>query len=202
MIELITELQALAQSGIAFCNDPFDIERFKRILEISAELLSLKSNHKYEEILELFTKAKGYPTPQVDVRGAVFKDSKVLLVREKSSKLWTLPGGWADVNLSPSENVVKEIKEETGFDCKVEKMVGIFDKRKNNHTIKWPHAYKMFFLCSINGLQKEYCKLEIIDVDFFDIDKLPDLSLGRVNCNQIRKCYVHYRDISLKTEFD
>jgi ADP-ribose pyrophosphatase YjhB (NUDIX family) len=187
MIEQITELQSIAQSGLAYCKDKFDIERYKRILEITATLFSMKSDQKYEHVLELFKKGTGYVTPKIDVRAAVFKEDKILLVQQKSDHLWALPGGWADVNLSPSENILKEIKEETGFNCRVIKIIGIFDKRKNNGESKrWPHVYKLFFLCQIFlSDQSDFDKNEILDIKFYDPNEIPSLSTERTNKQQI-----------------
>jgi ADP-ribose pyrophosphatase YjhB (NUDIX family) len=204
MIEQITELQSIAQSGLAYCKDKFDIERYKRILEITATLFSMKSDQKYEHVLELFKKGTGYVTPKIDVRAAVFKEDKILLVQQKSDHLWALPGGWADVNLSPSENILKEIKEETGFNCKVIKIIGIFDKRKNNGESKrWPHVYKLFFLCQIFlSDQSDFDKNEILDIKFYDPNEIPSLSTERTNKQQIELCFKHFYDPYLQATFD
>jgi ADP-ribose pyrophosphatase YjhB (NUDIX family) len=203
MIKIVTELQAIAQSGITYSQDKFDIERYKRILEISAELLSSNSNHKYIDVLELFTKDTGYVTPKVDVRGAVFKDNKILLIREKSDGLWSLPGGWADVNLSASENVLKEIKEESGYECKVIKLIGIYDKNRSNPPIKWPHVYKIFFLCEIidGPYYLPFLSEEIHEIGFFKLSKIPKLSEERVAYHQIEKCFMHFSNRELESEF-
>jgi ADP-ribose pyrophosphatase YjhB (NUDIX family) len=203
-IENITELHAIAQSGLAYCKDKFDIERYQRLLEISADLLSANSELNYEDIFELFKKDTGYITPKTDVRGAVFKESKILLVQENSNDLWSLPGGWADVNLSPSENIIKEIREETGFYCSVTKLIGIFDKRKSNaESIKWPHIYKLFFLCEIDiAEQVAFDSNEILSIDFFDRQNIPPLSLARVTYQQIDLCFKHFENKFLPSEFD
>ena len=204
MIEQITEMQSLAQSGLAYCKDKFDIERYKRLLEIAADLLTLNSNHQYEEVLELFKKDRGYATPKIDVRAAVFIEDKVLLVQEQSDSLWSIPGGWADVNLSPAENVLKEIKEEAGMICSVVKLVAILDKRKNEALAKkWPHIYKMIFLCQIASAKRfRFDKNEVLHVDFFPLNHLPPLSEQRINNEQINLCYKHWQDLSLPTVFD
>jgi ADP-ribose pyrophosphatase YjhB (NUDIX family) len=204
MLELITELQAIAQSALAYCKNDFDIARYKRILEISAELLASNSPHQYEDIFELFTKETGYATPKIDVRGAVFKENKILLVQEKMDQCWTMPGGFADVNLSPAENVIKELKEESGFDCRIIKLIGILDKRKTiPDNKKWPHLYKIFFLCEINSLEQSICdQKEILNVDFFDMNKLPTLSQGRSTVEQINLCFNHYKNHALPAVFE
>lgn len=203
MIKQITELQAIAQTGLAYCKDKFDIERYKRLLEIAANLLALKSNHQYEKVLELFAKEAGHSTPKIDVRGAVFKNDQILLVQEKSDGLWSVPGGWADVNLSPGENIVKEVKEETGFSCSVIKLIGIFDKRRNNCENEWPHVYQLLFLCTMDSPdQGAFDENEILKVHFFNRNNIPSLSRGRINSEQIDLCFKHFQDQSLHSIFD
>lgn len=206
MIKIITELQAIAQTGIAYSKDKFDIGRFKRILEISAELQSFNAPQMHSNILEYFSKDSGYATPKVDIRGAVFKDNKILLVRESEDGCWSLPGGWADVNLSPSENIIKEIKEEAGFECEVAKLIGVYDKSKRNIYLSWPYTYKIFFLCSIIDISKpsviEDNFDEIIETGFFGINYIPPLSESRVTYAQIQKCFDHYYNQNLMPEFD
>lgn len=203
-IEQITELQAIAQSGLAYCVDKFDIQRYKRILEIAVELMASYSSYSSEEILESFKIDNGYCTPKVDTRGAVFKRGKILLVKEKSNGLWSLPGGWADVNYSPKQNVLKEIQEEAGFCCKVIKLIGVFDKRKSNVEVKeWPHVYKLFFLCEILSCHTSNLdENEILDFDFFDHNHIPPLSIGRTNPEQINLCFKHFKDKLLPPEID
>lgn len=203
-IKQITELQAIAQSGLAYCKDKFDIERYKRILEISADLLALKSSHSYEQVLELFQSDEGYCTPKVETRGAIFEKGKILLVQERANNLWSLPGGWADVNLSPSENIKKEIREETGFNCAISKLIGIFDKQKSNtETTRWPHVYKIFFLCEKDGLnQTPFDRNEILAINFFEYENIPPLSVGRVTRQQIDLCFKHFKNKLLPPEFD
>lgn len=203
MLKQITELQAVAQSGLCFAKDKFDIARYERIIEIAAKLFELNSNHKYDEILELFREDNGYATPKMDVRGAAFRDNEILLVQEAADNLWSLPGGWADVNLSPSENIIKEIYEEAGFESTVIKLIRIYDKNKDPRISRWPHVYRMFFLCELkNSAPLPFDKNEILDMNFFGINELPPLSLGRVNKEQIEVCFKHHYNQNLITEFD
>ena len=104
------ELQSLSQSALAYCKDPFDIERFHRIREISAEILAQHTDLPLEKVKDLFCGETGYQTPKLDCRAAVVQEGKILLVQENSG-LWALPGGWMDVGLSVSENTIKEAKE-------------------------------------------------------------------------------------------
>jgi ADP-ribose pyrophosphatase YjhB (NUDIX family) len=189
-LDLLMELHALSQAGLTYSNNAFDTERYNKILEITSRLIACKGNLQHNEVFAQLLRDNGYITPKVDVRGAVFKEDKVLLVKEAMDDLWSLPGGWADLNYSPAENVLKEIKEETGLNCTVEKLVGIYDKRKHNPEVKWPHVYKIFFTCrSQNNSINEPISHEILKVDFFEYDHLPPLSLGRVTKEQIKRCF-------------
>ena len=107
------ELQSLAQSALYFCKDPYDTERFKRIREISAEIMAAKSGLDLEKVQGLFCNETGYQTPKIDTRAAIVKDGRILLVQERTGK-WSMPGGWCDVDQSPAENTVKEAREEAG----------------------------------------------------------------------------------------
>jgi ADP-ribose pyrophosphatase YjhB (NUDIX family) len=144
----------------------------------------------------------GYITPKVGVRAAIFKFDQILLIKEKSDNLWSLPGGWADVNLSPKENVLREIKEETGYVCSVVKLISMCDKRKDPTLSKWPHIYDLFFLCSIVSGEAKIKTLETSDLQFFSEDNIPPLSANRVNNLQIKKCFHHYFSPLLPTEID
>lgn len=196
-----SELQAIAQVGLEYTKDPYDDQRFQRIRELSAEIMAHHTQDTLSNIHSIFEKEESYATPKVDVRGAVFKDDKILLVRERQDNLWTLPGGWADVNESPKECVEKEVWEESGFEVCATKLVGMLDKQKHDHPKHWPHTYKLFFLCELLGGEATP-SLETSDVEFFPEDKIPDLSLPRVIPSQIALCFEHYRNTVLPTVFD
>ncbi|MEJ0039943.1 MAG: NUDIX hydrolase N-terminal domain-containing protein [Gammaproteobacteria bacterium] len=121
MLAPLRELLALSQTGLAFTKDPFDRERYTRVRELVEQLLRSPAHPEFDPAVVLGTE-KGYATPKVDVRGAAFRDGRILMVRERSDGLWTLPGGWCDVNVSPSESMVKEIREESGFEARVVKL--------------------------------------------------------------------------------
>ncbi|OGV34606.1 MAG: NUDIX hydrolase [Legionellales bacterium RIFCSPHIGHO2_12_FULL_35_11] len=187
-LKLIAEIQALAQCGLTFTENKFDKDRYTRLMEISAELAALSSSKSKEVIRDIFSLEKGYATPKVDVRSFVLKDNKVLLVKERSDGLWTLPGGFADVSETPSEAVIRETKEESGFDVSVIKLLALWDKLKHDHPLHWPHIYKCFFHCRyISGEAKE--NIEISEVDFFSLDKIPPLSTPRVTETQLKKLF-------------
>jgi len=183
----ISEIQAIAQSGLTYTEGPFDKERYKRLMTISAELAAQCSMvPSPDSIHAIFALEQGYATPKIDVRAFVLENNKILLVKERSDGLWTLPGGFADVNESPSEAVIREAREESGFDVSPVKMLALWDKLKHDHPLQWPHIYKCFFHCKIlSGSAKE--NLEISDVDFFDLTHLPPLSTPRVTEKQLNQ---------------
>ncbi|HXR20052.1 MAG TPA: NUDIX hydrolase [Steroidobacteraceae bacterium] len=196
------ELQAIAQTGLTFSTDAYDLERYRRVRAIAAAMLADGSGTALERIAGLFEQDLGYPTPKVDVRGAVFRDGRILMVREVSDGGWTLPGGWADVDQSAKECVEREIREESGFEARAVKLAAVYDYRRQGHRRSHPYSiYKLFFLCELCGGQAR-CSLETSAVDFFAPDGLPPLSLGRITPTQIARMFVHHNDASLATEFD
>ncbi len=201
LIAIADSLFAIAQNGLLFTNDVFDRERYAQIQKIAASILEEKSTLNSDLIMDLFSCEKGYATPKLDVRGAVFKDNKILLVKERSDQLWSLPGGWVDINESPSEAVCKEIFEESGFKTKAIKLMALYDKNKHSHPSQLPHTYKLFFICQLIGGEKK-TSIETSEVEFFQQDQLPDLSLNRVVHSQIARAFDHFRDINLPTDFD
>jgi ADP-ribose pyrophosphatase YjhB (NUDIX family) len=195
-------LAATAQNGLHFSKDGFDIERYKAIQQIAVEILSEYTDLSKEKIRELFSYEKGYVTPRVDVRGALVVHHKILLVKERSDGLWSLPGGWADVNESPSEAAVREMKEESGFDVRVVKLIALYDKQKHPHPIQLPHTYKVFFLCEAISDQEFRAGMETTDLGFFHYENLPGLSLNRVTPEQIASCFAHAKNCNLPADFD
>jgi ADP-ribose pyrophosphatase YjhB (NUDIX family) len=151
----------------------------------------------------LFGSESGYATPKVDVRGAVFQERRILMVREAADGgRWTLPGGWADVNLTPAENVVKEVREESGFEVRVRKLAAVWDRTRQGHTPQLFQAYKFFFICDIIG-GAAATSTETSEVAFFAANSIPrDLSVSRVLPQQIARMFAHHRDPGLPTDFD
>jgi len=201
-IKWARNLQAIAQNGLAFSKNPFDTERYSYVSRIAAEMLSEGTGINTDKLASLFAAESGYATPKVDTRGVVFRDNKILLVRELSDGLWTLPGGWADVNESPAEAVVREIAEESGYTARVLKLLAVYDRSKHPHfPVSLYHIYKIFFLCEITGGSPEGSN-ETGEVDFFTEDKLPGLSVARITKDQIARMFEHYRNPSLQVDFD
>lgn len=195
------ELRAIAQTGLTFSKDPFDRQRFERIRELAASLLAEGSGADPAQLVQLFGGDSGYATPKVDVRGAAFRHGRVLLVREVSDGRWTLPGGWADVNQSPAQCVVREIAEESGFEARAIKLALVHDYRKRHAQHHLDSIYKLFFLCELTGGHARP-SVETSDVGFFDRHELPDLSLGRTTGEQLELMFLHAAEPARATEFD
>jgi ADP-ribose pyrophosphatase YjhB (NUDIX family) len=196
------ELQAIAQTGLTFSTDAYDLERYRRVRAIAAEMLSQGSGTAAELIQGLFEQDLGYPTPKVDVRGAVFRDQRILMVREVSDGGWTLPGGWADVDQSARECVEREVREESGFEARAVKLAAVYDYRRQGHRRSHPYSiYKLFFLCELTGGEARP-SVETSAVGFFALDGLPQLSLGRITAAQIERMFAHRHEPTLQTEFD
>ncbi|MBD2447552.1 NUDIX hydrolase [Nostoc sp. FACHB-152] len=197
------KLQAIAQIGLTYNNNPYDIERYQQVRQIAAEILSTYSNVETSYILDLFSGEVGYATPKVDVRAAVFQSDKILLVKEKEDGCWTLPGGWADIGDSPSEAIVREVYEESGYQTRVVKLVAVYDRNhiRHGHPPLAHHVYKLFFQCElIGGMPKASYETE--EVAFFGEQEIPNLSLTRVVPSQITQLFEYYRDPNKPTDFD
>lgn len=200
-LKWVSEIQAIAQSGLTYTTNEYDKERYIRLREIAAELAAQCSGNQASDVENIFSLEKGYATPKIDVRSFILKDDKLLLVKERSDGLWTLPGGWADVNESASDAVIRETKEESGYDVTAIKLLAFWDKLKHDHPLQWPHVYKCFFHCEI--ISGEASKnLEISEVAFFDINHLPPLSTPRVTANQLIRLHGLVYNKHLPTEFD
>ena len=198
-------LQAMAQTGLTYARDPYDIERYEALRRIAAEMTAgTGSDDATAAVVEDFTRETGYATPKVDVRGAVFDgNARLLLVRERSDGKWTLPGGWADVGVSPAENVVREIFEEAGFVARAVRLLAVYDRARHGHPPMLHAVYKMFFLCEITGGEAAAGGTTETDgVAFFAQDEMPPLSTGRVTAAQIDRLFEHYRRPDLPTDFD
>jgi ADP-ribose pyrophosphatase YjhB (NUDIX family) len=202
-LELFRSLQALARTGLHFCRDEYDRERYEQIERIAAELIAAGATLTPEELRRSWGRDTGYVTPKVEVRGAVFRreDGKVLLVRETADGLWTLPGGWADVNDAPSAAVRKEIEQEAGFRTRVTKLAALYDRNAHGHTPSLFHSWKAFFLCDIVGGEARG-SYETDAVDFFAPDALPPLSVGRCTAQQILRMRQHWLAPELPTDYD
>ena len=194
------ELQALAQAGLFYSKDIYDIERFQRIREIAADMLVSPSGLPVERVKELFCSEIGYQTPKLDSRAAVFLDDKILLVQEQNG-LWSLPGGWVDVNLSVGENVVKEVKEEAGLDVRPEFVIAVQDRKKHNAEIYAYNICKVFLLCTFLGGSFRP-NSETIASGYFSLDNLPPLAENKTTAAQIQMCFEAHHAEYWVTQFD
>jgi len=200
-LDLVRRLLALAQSGLHFTPQEYDRERYREVIDIATRLLSFESGVASEHLRRTWLVEDGYATPKVDVRGAVFRDHRVLLVRETSDGKWTLPGGWADVNDSPALAVEKEIEQESGFAARAVKLAAVYDRNKHEHPPYFFHAWKLFFICEITSGAPRLSH-ETDGVEFFPLDTLPELSTGRSTARQIERMYQHHQHRDWPTEFD
>ena len=189
LIDYITELQSLAQAGLHYGRDRFDLERYQRIREIATEMMAAKTDLPLDQVHDLFASGDGYQTPKVDTRAAIIKDGQILLVQE-ANELWSLPGGWCDFNLSPVDNTVKEAREESGRDIEVTRVVAIHDR---NHHNPGPTPYpfnivKIFYLCRDLGGQFQP-NSETLQARYFAPDQLPELDTRKNTYDQVQLCF-------------
>jgi ADP-ribose pyrophosphatase YjhB (NUDIX family) len=200
-LEWAQRLQALAQNGLIYAQNPFDVERYETVREIAAEIVAVHSGVDLDYVRNLFAGEVGYATPKVDVRGAVFQDDTILLVKERQDGLWTLPGGWADVSESPSAAVVREVYEESGYHTRAVKLLALYDRNRHAHAPFPFHVYKLFFHCELLGGEPAQ-SVETDGVGFFHEDEIPELSLLRVTPAQIARLFEHHRHPDWPTDFD
>lgn len=201
LLDQARRLLALAQTGLHYTQSDYERERFEEVAQIAAELLSRESEHSAADLRGAWLLEQGYTTPKLDVRGAMFRDNGVLLVRERSDGKWTLPGGFADVNEWPSLSVTKEIEQESGFTARVLKLAAVHDRNRHNFPPFMFHIWKLLFVCEITGGEARL-SLETDGVEFFALDALPELSTGRITVPQIQLLHRHYLQPQLATEFD
>lgn len=199
-LKIVKEIQAIAQAGLTFCENKYDIERYHQLRDLSVKIMHAHTNAPIHKIYDLFASEKGYQTPKVDVRAVVFREGKILMVRETIDGYWTLPGGWADVNYSPFENAAKEVHEEAGINVIPKRLLAVYDKMKDpEHTPDMYHVYKMFILCDDSG-EPVKTGMETSDVSWFDRTSIPPLSLPRITPTQIAKMFEFYDSPSLLTD--
>lgn len=195
------EIQSLAQAGLAYTSNVYDIERYERLREISAEMISEKTDIGIEKVKEIFCNETGYQTPKLDTRAAIFKGNKILLVHENNGT-WSLPGGWCDVLESVKSNTIKEVREETGLDVKATKVISIQDRNKHNEPIYAYGVCKVFVMCEvIGGRFKE--NIETTEIKYFSIEDLPtNLAKEKTTKEQIEMCFEASKDKNWQTYFD
>ncbi|RXZ79112.1 NUDIX domain-containing protein [Paenibacillaceae bacterium] len=189
-LEWAKQIQAIAQTGLTYTKDIYDRERYETLKQLGIDILTNYTAVGSEKIELTFASDTGYATPKTDIRAVIFKDSKILLVRENHDGRWALPGGWADIGLSPSEVAVKEVKEESGsgYDVEAVRLLAVLDKKYHDHPPEPYHVYKYFILCKIVG-GEALSGIETTEVGFFERDRLPKLSIERNTAAQVQTMF-------------
>tara|TARA_R110000744_G_scaffold94198_5_gene181855 strand:+ start:941 stop:1564 length:624 start_codon:yes stop_codon:yes gene_type:complete len=188
-LTLVKRIKALADTGLVYCEDDYNRERYQELRSIGLQLLSLMSDVPMKAWQEFLMPVADYPTPKVDVRGFVLNHkNQLLMAKESIDGKWTIPGGWADIGFTPSEMVIREIEEETGLHTSVERLLAVYDKKCHSHPPQPFYIYKMVFLCKIEKGELRP-GFDMQGAAFFDIDNLPELSLDRILEPQIRQLY-------------
>lgn len=200
-LEIAREIQQLAQTGAAFAVTGYEKDRYKRLTEITAEIIENHTDLEKESVNKVLMDHPGYATPKIDIRAAVIKDGKILLVQESTDNCWAMPGGWADVGDIPSDVAMRETKEESGFDVTPLKVIGVYDANRAGGRLEFFHAFKIIFLCELIG-GKATPSDETLDVQFFDFNNLPPLSLNRTNERHLTEIKLHLLDLERKTYFE
>ena len=199
LIKIAMELQSIAQNGLTYTKDPFDKQRFERVREISAQMISMKTELPLEKVKDLFCNETGYQTPKIETRAAIFKENKILLVKEQDK--WSLPGGWVDYNESIASNTIKEVKEEAGLDIIPLRIIAIQDRNKHNFPKFTYGIFKVFVLCYvISGSFKE--NDETTESGFFSLDNLPIIDENKNVYDQIKMCFDAYKNEKWEVVFD
>lgn len=194
-------IQALAQTGLAYGENPYDVERYRELSAIAASMIAGPEPEKISLAGGLFDLERGYATPKVDVRAAVFQNDRLLLVREHEDGRWTLPGGWAEVGQSAAESVEREVREESGYIVKAVKLLACWDRNKHPHPPIPFHSYKLLFRCELLG-KAPNAKPDTAEVGFFEEERIPALSLTRTLPEQILFVFNSLRDPTAPTAFD
>ena len=196
------KIQAIAQSGMQYSQNPFDIERYKELSHIAAEMMAVQTEADAGEVQRIFSAQQGYATPKLDIRGVIFRGDRLLMVRElMDGGAWTLPGGWIDINEPPSLAVERECREEAGVIVKAKKLLAVYDRNQHGHPSYVFHAYKLFFLCELIA-EATPDPLETAEPTFFAERDIKDLSTARVTMEEIKRMFVHHRQPDLPTDFD
>ena len=200
-LEWAREIQALSQTGLAFSSDQYEVDRNTRLAELAAEIISAHADVYAPDIKEIFLSQSGYATPKIDVRSAVVRDNKILLVKEFSDGCWAMPGGWADVGDKPSEVAKRETLEESGYIVEPFKVVSVFDANRSGRPLELFHAFKIIFLSRLLGGEAKTSN-ETTDVGFFPFDDLPVLSSNRTNEKHLGEIQAHLNNPNRPVYFD
>jgi ADP-ribose pyrophosphatase YjhB (NUDIX family) len=194
-------LQAIAQIGLSYAQDPYDQERYAELRRIAVEIAALGLDASAEDVTVAFASALGYPTPKLDVRAVVFRGDELLLVRERRSGRWTFPGGWADVGDTPARAAERETREESGYEVRAAKLLALLDKTRHEHPPSLDYTYKALFGCQLLG-GEPVTSHEIDAVSFFGRGQEPELDRDRTTPGQIALAWAHHDDPGRPADFD
>ncbi|MCL4474402.1 MAG: NUDIX hydrolase [Actinobacteria bacterium] len=200
-LEWAREIQGLCQTGLAFASTDYETQRYTRLTEIAAEIVASHTGEERGELVKGFSAQPGYATAKIDVRGAVVRDGRILLVQERRDQHWCMPGGWADVGDIPSEMVAREVWEESGFEVAPRKVIAVYDANRGGRPLEFFHAYKIIFLCDIISGEPRVSD-ETMAVDFFSFDELPPLSWQRTSEKHLDEVRAHLEDECRPAAFD
>ncbi len=194
-------IQAISQIGLTYKKNHYDEENFTQLMTIAADMVAFHTQQSHKNLEKNFLAQPGYATVKVDVRGAVIQEGKILLVRERVDGKWTMPGGWADVGETPAQSIIREVREESGFQVQPVKVIAVVDANRQGRPLEFYHAFKIIFLCDIIG-GKATPSEETSEVGFFSLDDLPELSTNRTNLEHIAEIRRHLENPLQATTFD
>lgn len=201
-IDWAEKIRTIAQNGLTFARCEFDVERYQHLQTIAHQMTALLSDAPLGKVEGFFLPEHGYATPKVDLRAGIFKDGKILLVKERADGRWALPGGWGDVGEPPAFGIEREVREESGYTARAIKLVALRDTRQPPYNmVSAHHIYKLLFLCELTGGAPQE-NIEISDIGFFAPDNLPELSLSRTMPEDIHLLLTHKQHPELETYFD
>ena len=200
-LEWAREIQALAQTGMNYAADDFNRQRYRRLMTIAAEITAEHTSLTQETVEKAFLSARGYATPKISVRGAVFRGGKILLVRDRDDGGWCLPGGWADVGEPPAAMVEREVLEESGLRVRAVHLVGVYDINREDGQREILHAYDLVFLCDDLGGEPGPSN-ETSAAGFFGWKEIPPLSKSRTSLRYLEEAFFHRRNPRLPAVFD
>jgi ADP-ribose pyrophosphatase YjhB (NUDIX family) len=200
-LEWATRLQSIAQAGLTFGENQYDLDRYQQIRNLSVEIMHEYTGVSYKKIKDLFASGTGYQTPKVDIRASVFKDDRILMVKEKIDGAWSLPGGWADVNTSASESAVRECLEEAGARVRPKRIVAVHLANRHCEFLYPYTIYKIIVECEL--IENSFkTNTETLEASFFPIDSLPPLSMERNTRSQIELCFEARKHPVYEANFD
>lgn len=200
-LKWVQSIHSIAQAGLTYTENPFDVERYHKLQEIAAEILSEHTSLEPAQVVAILEGESGYATPKLDVRGVVFKEDRILLVKELADGGWTLPGGWVDLNESPRRAAEREVWEESGFEVRAVRLLGVYDRNLHGFPVQFFHSYKLFILCELIG-GSPTTSIETGGAEFFARDQIPPLSVARVTPELMERMFEHHIHPDWATDLD